>query len=208
MKITSGMVVSMHYELTDENNDMLDATEEGELFSYLHGHDNVIPGLEKSLEGLAAGDKPHIIVHPAQGYGVRDPNAEIEVPRSQFPDDTDLAPGDRVAMEGLANLLDVEPITAARMLDRLQQAGLVERRPDPADRRAWRLHLTPRAGPLLGAARVKIDTMIDAALGGFSTQERTTLALLLTRLRDNLSVESLPSAPQSAAVQFAEVGNG
>lgn len=100
MKITSGMVVSMHYELTDENNDMLDATEEGELFSYLHGHDNVIPGLEKSLEGLAAGDKPHIIVHPAQGYGVRDPNAEIEVPRSQFPDDTDLAPGDRVAMEG------------------------------------------------------------------------------------------------------------
>ena len=108
----------------------------------------------------------------------------------------------------LANLLDVEPITAARMLDRLQQAGLVERRPDPADRRAWRLHLTPRAEPLLSAARVKIDTMIDAALDGFSTQERTTLALLLTRLRDNLSVESLSAASQSAAVQFAEVGNG
>ena len=108
----------------------------------------------------------------------------------------------------LANLLDVEPITAARMLDRLQQAGLVERRPDPADRRAWRLHLTPRAEPLLSAARVKIDTMIDAALDGFSTQERTTLALLLTRLRDNLSVESLSATSQSAAVQFAEVGNG
>ena len=100
MKITHGMVVSMYYELTDENNDMLDATEGGELFTYLHGHGNVIPGLEKGLEGLAVGDKPHLIIHPAQGYGARDSQAEIEVPRSQFPDDADLAPGDRVAMEG------------------------------------------------------------------------------------------------------------
>ena len=99
MKITHGMVVAMHYELTDENNDTLDATEGGELFTYLHGHGNIIPGLEKGLEGLAAGDKSHIIVHPAQGYGARDPDARIEVPRSQFPDDADLAPGDRVAIE-------------------------------------------------------------------------------------------------------------
>ena len=99
MKITSGMVVSMHYELTDENNDTLDATEGGELFTYLHGHGNIIPGLEKSLEGLSVGDKPHVIVHPAQGYGARDPEAQIEVPRAQFPDDADLSPGDRVSID-------------------------------------------------------------------------------------------------------------
>ena len=44
----------------------------------------------------------------------------------------------------LADLLDVEPITVCRMVDRLQEAGLVERRPDPADRRSWRLHLLPK----------------------------------------------------------------
>ena len=105
----------------------------------------------------------------------------------------------------LANLLDVEPITAARMLDRLQQAGLVERRPDPADRRAWRLHLTPRAEPLLIAARVKIDRMVDVALDGFSTAERRTLESLLTRLRENLSVEPQAQATQAAAPLLAEV---
>ena len=46
---------------------------------------------------------------------------------------------------GLAEILEVEPITVCRMVDRLQEAGLVERRPDPADRRSWRLHLTAKA---------------------------------------------------------------
>lgn len=99
MKIANGMVVSMHYLLTDENNDTLDSTEEGELFSYLHGHGNIIPGLEKGLEGLEAGQKTHVIVHPKQGYGERNPEAQIEVPLSQFPPDADLAPGDRVSMD-------------------------------------------------------------------------------------------------------------
>lgn len=100
MKITSGMVVSMHYHLTDENNDTLDTTEGGEVFSYLHGHNNIIPGLEKGLEGLGEGEKTHVIVLPAQGYGPRDPQAEINVPLSQFPPDADLAEGDRVSMNG------------------------------------------------------------------------------------------------------------
>ena len=108
----------------------------------------------------------------------------------------------------LANLLDVEPITAARMLDRLQQAGLVERHPDPADRRAWRLHLTPRAEPLLSAARVKIERIVDTALERFSDAERTTLEALLTRLRENLAVEPQPAVPQPAASRFAEAANG
>ncbi len=95
----------------------------------------------------------------------------------------------------LANLLDVEPITAARMLDRLQQAGLVERRPDPADRRAWRLHLTPRAEPLLVAARARIEIMVDAALEGFSDEERAALDTLLKRLRDNLATDAPVGGP-------------
>jgi len=107
----------------------------------------------------------------------------------------------------LANLLDVEPITAARMLDRLQQAGLVERRPDPSDRRAWRLHLTPRAEPVLIAARARIEHMVDAALEDFSVEERSTLALLLTRLRDNLSTEPQIGGSRSFAPEMDEVAD-
>ncbi len=97
----------------------------------------------------------------------------------------------------LANLLDVEPITAARMLDRLQQAGLVERRP------AWRLHLTPRAEPLLADARTRIAALVDDALEDFSAAERDTLALLLIRLRDTLSAE-----PPAVADRLAVAANG
>ena len=103
----------------------------------------------------------------------------------------------------LANLLDVEPITAARMLDRLQQAGLVDRRPDPADRRAWRLHLTPRAEPLLTVARVRIDHMVDAALEDFTPEERAALATLMIRLRDSLATE-----PQAQAPILVEAAHG
>src|SRR4029453_11183160 len=49
----------------------------------------------------------------------------------------------------LAERLDVEPITAGRIIDRLEEAGLVERKPDPVDRRAWRLYLTEKAGPIV-----------------------------------------------------------
>ena len=48
----------------------------------------------------------------------------------------------------LADMLDIEPITLSRIIDRLQEAGLVERQADPADRRAWRLHVTDKAKPV------------------------------------------------------------
>lgn len=54
-----------------------------------------------------------------------------------------------LSQNDLAGLLEVEPITVARTVDRLEAQGYVERRPDPNDRRVWRLHLTPAAKPLL-----------------------------------------------------------
>ena len=57
--------------------------------------------------------------------------------------------GDGVRQIELAEALDVEPITLCRMIDRLEEAGLVERRRDEADRRAWRIHLTAAAAPVL-----------------------------------------------------------
>src|SRR5437588_6804498 len=57
--------------------------------------------------------------------------------------------GDGVRQIELAEALDVEPITLCRMIDRLEESGFVERRRDDHDRRAWRIHLTPAAGPVL-----------------------------------------------------------
>nr|HMN53670.1 MarR family transcriptional regulator [Sphingopyxis sp.] len=63
----------------------------------------------------------------------------------------------------LADLIEVEPITLSRMLDRLAEAGLVERRADPTDRRAWRLYLTPRAADLLLSIRRTAEMLNDEA---------------------------------------------
>jgi MarR family transcriptional regulator, transcriptional regulator for hemolysin len=86
----------------------------------------------------------------------------------------------------LAEALDVEPITLCRMIDRLEEAGLVERRRDAADRRAWRIHLTPAAAPVL----VKLEAMgvqFNAdILTGVSEADREAALRVLARIRHNL----------------------
>lgn len=88
---------------------------------------------------------------------------------------------------GLAEILDVEPITVCRMVDRLQEAGLVERRPDPADRRSWRLYTTSKAHILVDQLRPLADSMFEQALEGISAAERTKLIELLDQIRQNLT---------------------
>ncbi len=88
---------------------------------------------------------------------------------------------------GLAEMLEVEPITLGRMVDRLQEAQLVERRPDPADRRAWRLHLTDKAHDLLRSLKPLAQEMIDLALGGIGQQDRDDLMAALEKMRANLT---------------------
>jgi DNA-binding MarR family transcriptional regulator len=87
----------------------------------------------------------------------------------------------------LAELMDVEPISVCRMVDRLQEAELVERRADPADRRSWRLHLTPKAEALLAELRPMAEAMVDEMLDGIPQAEREVLRDGLERVRLNLS---------------------
>jgi len=87
----------------------------------------------------------------------------------------------------LAEHLEVEPITACRMIDRLEEAGFVERRRDPADRRAWRLHLTEKAGPVLDTLHVLGANLIEETLQGFSPRQREALIAALEGLRTNLT---------------------
>lgn len=86
----------------------------------------------------------------------------------------------------LAELLDVEPITLSRMIDRMQQAGLVERRADPADRRAWRLYLTDRAQALIGELRPLGLEVMAIALDGIPEKRQVALRNTLEQIRRNL----------------------
>ncbi|MEA3063032.1 MAG: hypothetical protein QOJ94_2813 [Sphingomonadales bacterium] len=87
----------------------------------------------------------------------------------------------------LADALDVEPITLCRMIDRLAEAGLVERRPDEEDRRAWRIHLTAHSGPIVEELRVIAEQFLDDALAGVSEAEQAQVRQILARVRANLA---------------------
>jgi DNA-binding MarR family transcriptional regulator len=95
----------------------------------------------------------------------------------------------------LADKLDVEPITLSRIIDRLEEAGLVERIADPADRRAWRLHVTARAQPLVEKLRGVADEMIAEAFAGIDPKHIEITREVLGRVRENAS----RSAPMSKA---------
>ncbi|BBE33603.1 MarR family winged helix-turn-helix transcriptional regulator [Sphingosinicella microcystinivorans] len=86
----------------------------------------------------------------------------------------------------LADRLEVEAITVGRMVDRLQEAGIVERRADPNDRRAWRLYLTPHSRALMEELRPVSERMIEDTLEGFTPTERATFVNYLERVRANL----------------------
>lgn len=88
---------------------------------------------------------------------------------------------------GLADLLEVQPITVARLIDKLVSLGVVERRPDPNDRRAQQLFLTEKAQPLLNQMWEAGDEILDEAYAGFSDEERTAFIDMLVRMRSNLA---------------------
>jgi MarR family transcriptional regulator for hemolysin len=86
----------------------------------------------------------------------------------------------------LADMLDLQPITLTRLLDRLADNGLIERRPDPADRRAKRLYLTPAARPLLERLSGLGEELMDTALAGLDAPEVAALLANLSTIKENL----------------------
>lgn len=88
----------------------------------------------------------------------------------------------------LAEQLDVEPITACRMVDRLEQAKLVERRRDPEDRRAWQLFLTADAEPVVAELKTIGAELLDWSSAGLTVEEVTTLCKYLMNIRDKLAM--------------------
>jgi DNA-binding MarR family transcriptional regulator len=87
----------------------------------------------------------------------------------------------------LADMLDVEPITLSRIVDRLEEAGHVERVADPADRRAWRLQVTEKAKPLVAKLRALGSELVEEAFAGIERGEIDRAREVLAQVRENVA---------------------
>ena len=86
MTITSGKTVSIEYTLTLENKEVVDSNVGGEPLTFVHGSNQIIPGLETAMEGMKVGDTKKVTVNPEDGYGPVIQEAIIEVEKDQLPE--------------------------------------------------------------------------------------------------------------------------
>lgn len=88
--VAKDIVVGFEYVLKLKDGEEIDRSEDGQAMEYLHGHQNIVIGLERELAGLKVNDSKEVTVKPADGYGEYDPEGIQEHPRSMFPEDLDL----------------------------------------------------------------------------------------------------------------------
>jgi DNA-binding MarR family transcriptional regulator len=123
---------------------------------------------------------------------------QVGATRAQWRTLTLLSRNEGLNQGALAELLEVEPITLCRMIDRLEESGLVERRRDPADRRAWQLFLTDKSKPMLDDLRIMAEDLFEQALIGMSLPARDALNESLTLIRANLISLPAPRTTEAA----------
>ena len=97
-----------------------------------------------------------------------------------------LSRNEGIKQVALAEILEVQPITLARLVDRLEEAGWAERRPDPDDRRAFQLYVTAKGQPVLEEIRGLATETREEAMKGMGRSDREHLLDLLTATKDNL----------------------
>jgi MarR family transcriptional regulator, transcriptional regulator for hemolysin len=131
--------------------------------------------------------------------------ASLGLTRAQAAVLANLARQEGINQVSLAQILELEPITLARLLDRLQASGLIERRPDPKDRRAHLLYLTESAYPLLDRIFALAAKVREDALAGIPESERDLLLELMIAMKANLIEQAAEaeSINPSAAVESA-----
>ncbi len=93
MEIQNSKVASINYTLTNAENKILDTSEGREPLVYIHGKGNLIPGLEKALEGKKVGDKLKVTIQPEEAYGTRNEQLVQVIPRSSFQGVEDIQSG-------------------------------------------------------------------------------------------------------------------
>jgi FKBP-type peptidyl-prolyl cis-trans isomerase SlyD len=101
--IADGQVVIMQYTLRADDGEVLDESTPDDPMTYLHGADNIVPGLENALAGKAVGYNGKITVSPEDGYGEREDDEPDAIPRKAFPPDMEIEPGMTFMAEGPNN---------------------------------------------------------------------------------------------------------
>lgn len=134
-----------------------------------------------------------------RSFGITGPQMRALVAIMRFPG---------INQGALADRLDVEPITTCRMVDRLEQAELVERRRDPQDRRAWQLYLTESAEPIAQELQAIGQTVLDDSLQGIALAEREAALAMLAKIRDNLAQASSQPVQHPPIVGQGGQGHG
>jgi MarR family transcriptional regulator, transcriptional regulator for hemolysin len=97
----------------------------------------------------------------------------------------------------MASLCEIEPITVARLIDRLEAGGYVERRPDPADRRINRLHLKPAADPILERILKERGYAIQYIMDGMDESVRDAAVAALKHMKQKLTTEDMSKTQQA-----------
>jgi FKBP-type peptidyl-prolyl cis-trans isomerase SlyD len=100
MQVEKNAVVAIDYTLTDGDGQVLDTSEGRGPLAYLHGAGNIIPGLEKALEGKGEGEKVNVSVPPEEGYGQRDESLIQAVPKKMFAETAEPEPGMQFQAQG------------------------------------------------------------------------------------------------------------
>ncbi len=99
VNITKNAVASFEYTLTDDDGTVIDTSEDGTPLAYIHGIGNLIPGLEKELEGKTEGDELDVHIAPADGYGERDDEMVQSVAKDQMPEGVEIEVGMQLQAE-------------------------------------------------------------------------------------------------------------
>ena len=119
MKITNGCLVELAYELLDDKKELVESSQDEENMVYLHGAGEIPPALERRLEGAGQGEHMEVDLAAGEAYGEYNPEGLITVPRSQFPADAEVVPGDwiSVALVGDADEGDGENEIEMRVVE-------------------------------------------------------------------------------------------
>lgn len=108
MQATADTVVTIDYTLTSNDGEVIDTSEGREPLAYLHGHGNIVPGLEKALEGKTEGDELNVQVEPEEGYGPRRDELVQKVSMDAFAGMDKVEPGMRFNAESAQGPLVVK----------------------------------------------------------------------------------------------------
>jgi len=99
LKIRKGCIVDLVYELKDSGGEVVESADASDPMTYLHGYGEIAPGLEEELDGVEEGAVLEIELPPGKAYGEYNPDGIVAVPRSEFPADAEIVPGDWISVQ-------------------------------------------------------------------------------------------------------------